>query len=81
MDTVEPVANHLVSLSGETQRAVAGAVEIQERRQRNLTLLGRGYAQLRRAVAYLFWQDGALLEAGDSSGPGPHPIPSANATP
>jgi hypothetical protein len=60
LDTAERVANQLLNQRGERQRAFADVAEIQEQRQRNLTLLVRAYAQLRRAVAYLYWQNGAV---------------------
>lgn len=40
--------------------AIANVAEMQEQRQRNPTLLVRAHAQLRSAVAYLYWQDGAV---------------------
>ncbi len=55
LDQAESLAEQLLSALGVQEQALASGVKQSEQRQRNFTLFVRAYAQVRRAIGYVCW--------------------------
>jgi len=66
LDEAEALAGKLISALSAREQQPAIVAEVAVQRQRNFTLFANAYDQVRRAIAYLHWDEGDLEKVAPS---------------